>query len=279
MLKIADFNNLKVAREVDFGVYLDAGDEGEILMPSRYVPEGCKVGDEVCVFVYTDSEDRLVATTEKPYVVAGEVGVLKVKQITDFGAFLDWGVFKDILLPYSEQTADILEGDNVVVYVYVDNKSKRPVCTMKWDRHVDYTPDESLAPGTQCTAVIAGRTPLGYKALVNRKYYGLLYANEVFSTPKLGDEVTAYIKKVREDGKLDISLRPIGFVNKIGGDCEKIMQLLRANGGFMPTTDKAPAETIYATYGISKKAYKQAVGSLYKQKLIDILPNGIKLNE
>lgn len=278
MIKIGEYNKLKIAKKVDFGVYLDAGEDGEILMPRKYVPETCEAGDEVDALIYTDSEDRLVATTEKPLVYAGGLAALKVKQITDFGAFLDWGITKDLLLPFSEQTRTIAEGDVVVVYAYADNKSRRMAATMKWEKHADYNPDtETIVPGAECEITVAGQTDIGFKVLVDGRYYGLVYANEVFSDLKNGETRKAYIRKIREDGKMDISLSPVGFLNKIGGDTDKIVGKLQAAGGFLPTTDKSPAEVIYSTYGISKKSYKQAVGRLYKQHVIELMPDGIRL--
>lgn len=280
MVKIGDYNKLKIARKVDFGVYLDAGEAGEILMPAKYLPQDKKIGDEVEALVYTDSEDRLIATTETPYVLAGHVAALKVKQVTDFGAFLDWGVLKDLLLPFSEQTRSLSDGDTVVVYVYLDNKSRRLAATMRWEKHADYEPDPAvLTMGAECEIVVASKTDMGYKVLVDGKHYGIVYSNEIFSGLRLGERRKAYIRKLREDGRLDISLQPVGFRNKIGGDSDKIFEMLKAHGGFMPTTDKSPAELIYSTYGMSKKAYKQAVGRLYKERLIIIDDKGIYLKK
>lgn len=280
MVKIGDYNKLKIARKVDFGVYLDAGEAGEILMPAKYLPQDKKIGDEVEALVYTDSEDRLIATTETPYVLAGHVAALKVKQVTDFGAFLDWGVLKDLLLPFSEQTRSLSDGDTVVVYVYLDNKSRRLAATMRWEKHADYEPDPAvLTMGAECEIVVASKTDIGYKVLVDGKHYGIVYSNEIFSDLRLGERRKAYIRKLREDGRLDISLQPVGFRNKIGGDSDKIFEMLKAHGGFMPTTDKSPAELIYSTFGMSKKAYKQAVGRLYKERLIIIDDKGIYLKK
>lgn len=280
MLKIGDYNKLRIAREVDFGVYLDAGDAGEILMPAKYLPQDKKIGDEVVALIYTDSEDRLIATTETPYVLAGQVAALKVKQVTDFGAFLDWGVLKDLLLPFSEQTRPLSDGDTVVVYVYLDNKSRRLAATMRWEKHADYDPNpDVMTVGAECEIVVASKTDMGYKVLVDGKHYGIVYSNEIFSNLRLGERRKAYIRKLREDGKLDICLQPIGFRNKIGGDSDKILDMLKSRGGFIPTTDKSPAEIIYSTYGMSKKAYKQAVGRLYKERLIIIDDKGIYLKK
>lgn len=280
MLKIGDYNKLRIAREVDFGVYLDAGDAGEILMPAKYLPQDKKIGDEVVALIYTDSEDRLIATTETPYVLAGQVAALKVKQVTDFGAFLDWGVLKDLLLPFSEQTRPLSDGDTVVVYVYLDNKSRRLAATMRWEKHADYDPNpDVMTVGAECEIVVASKTDMGYKVLVDGKHYGIVYSNEIFSNLRLGERRKAYIRKLREDGKLDICLQPIGFRNKIGGDSDKILEMLKSRGGFIPTTDKSPAEIIYSTYGMSKKAYKHAVGRLYKERLIIIDDKGIYLKK
>lgn len=276
MAEIAKTNRLRIARFVDFGAYLDDGEGGEILLPAKYLPEGSREGDEIEAFVYTDSEDRLVAVTDKPLAEAGDIVPLRVTAVSDYGAFLDWGLPKDLLLPFSSQRGEIREGDTVVVHVYVDAKSGRPVATSKWDSHAE-PPGDDLKPGDECEIVAAGRTKLGYKALVNGRHYGLIFNSDVFRPLAEGDRLKAYVKNIRPDGKIDLSLSPIGFRGRIGGDEELILNKLNAAGGYIPVTDKTAPEKIYALFGISKRAYKQAVGALYRKRLVSLDPHGLRL--
>ncbi len=273
---IGSYNTLKVVKLVDFGIYLDAGAYGEVLMPTRYVPEGTKVDDMIEVFLYTDSEDRPIATTATPYAAVGDFAAMKVKAISSVGAFLDWGIMKDLLVPFSEQRRDLSEGETCVVYVYLDSKTSRVVASAKYEKFLEKEDFSELEPDMQVDIMIASKTDLGYKAIIDNKYIGLIYKNEVFKPLKLGDKLKAYIRQIREDGKIDLRLQRSGY-DAIKGEAELILNKLNACGGFIATTDKSPAELIYDTYNISKKTYKKAVGDLYKHGLIKIQPDGIKL--
>lgn len=268
---------MKINRAVDFGVYLDGGEEGEILMPKKYIPEGAKIGDVVEAFVYMDSEDRPVATTEKPLVKVGEFGALKVVEVNELGAFADWGVLKDLLIPYAEQRENLEEGQSVVVYVYLDKVSRRIVGSAKVEKFLDtYALD--VEEGDEVDLMIFGKTPMGYKAIVNGLHTGVLYKNEVFKPLRIGDQMKGFIKKIREDEKIDLSLSKIGF-EQAKDLSSIIIAKLKENGGFLRVTDKSNPEVIYQLFGESKKTFKKAVGNLYKQRLIDIEEEGLRLLE
>ncbi|MBE6339899.1 MAG: S1 RNA-binding domain-containing protein [Bacteroidales bacterium] len=268
-------NTLKVIRLVDFGVYLDGGESGDILMPKRYVPDGIREGDSVDVFVYIDSEDRPVATTEKPYAMAGEFAFLAVKSVSRFGAFLDWGVAKDLLVPYSEQLTRMEEGKSYVVYIYYDARSKRMVATERYGSFLD-----NLLPkyekGEAVQVLVSQRTPLGYRAIINNKHTGMIYASEVGSKLRIGQQLKAYILKVRDDDKIDLTLTPLGY-DKVGDLKQVIIRRLQENGGRMRVGDKTDPETIKFAFGCSKKAFKMTIGTLYKQGIINIDNDGITL--
>ena len=274
-MQIGKYNTLRVVKHVDFGVYLDGGEFGEILLPIRYVPANCEVDDRVDVFVYVDSEDRIIATTEKPFAEVGDFAALQVKSVTKFGAFLDWGLMKDLLVPFSEQKVYLEEGQLAVVYIYLDEKTNRIVGSAKLEKWVTKTP-ASFEENDQVEALIAKKTDLGYKAIINNMYLGLIYQNEIFNPVAVGQKVPAFIKQVREDGKIDVRLQRSG-AQHVMTEAERILAKLTDAGGFLPTTDKTAPEEIYATFGISKKSYKKVVGELYKRRLITIEEEGIRL--
>ena len=275
MIEIGKHNTLRVVKEVDFGVYLDDGEHGEILMPTRYVPENCKVDDELEVFLYLDSEDRIIATTEIPIAKAGEFAYLEVVSVSTVGAFLYWGIMKDLLLPFREQKQELTEGQKVFVYVYVDAESKRLVASAKIDKHIDNLP-VYYNEGDEVDIVVWAETDLGYKVILENLYSGILYKNEVFQTLEPGQKVMAYIKKVRSDDKIDLTLYKPGY-EKVDGLAQQILSYLKNHDGFMPFNDKSPAEEISKTFGISKKNFKKASGSVYKNKLITINDEGVRL--
>lgn len=277
-MNIGSYNSLKVVKRVAFGLYLDGEEAGEILLPNRYVPASAQIDDYLDVFIYTDGDDRLIATTDKPLAVVGDIVPLQVKAVGSYGAFLEWGIMKDLFLPFSEQTAELNEGDTVVVGLYVDNKTKRVVATMRWGRMLDKTLQPHFAEGDAVEVLVAAKTELGYRVLINGAFVGLVYQNEVFKTLKIGDVMPAYIHRMRADGKIDVRLRQSGYA-AIEGEAAKLLELLKQAGGFLPTTDKSPAETIYEVCGMSKKTYKKAVGELYKKRLIVLKEQGIALNE
>jgi len=278
MVEIGKYNTLRVVKEVDFGIYLDGGEEyGEILMPSRYVPEDVKPDDELEVFIYNDSEDRVIATTEKPYVTTGEFRFLKVKAVNRIGAFLDWGLPKDLLVPFREQKAKMVEGGTYLVYVYLDDETDRIVASAKIDKFLDNRIPE-YETGDEVDLLIAEKTDLGFKAIVDGSFWGMIYENEIFTPVETGLYLKGYIKKVRDDDKLDISLQKEGY-DQVDGISQNILEKLKEAGGFLAVSDKSPAEMIYHMFGISKKNFKKAIGSLYKKKFITISKEGIKLSK
>jgi predicted RNA-binding protein (virulence factor B family) len=275
VVNIGRYNNLKVIKEVDFGVYLDGETEGEILMPIRYVPASCKVGDYVDVFLYLDSEDRPIATTETPFAQVGEFAMLRVKSVNKIGTFLDWGIMKDLLVPFREQKVTMTEGRSYLVYIYVDEESKRIVASAKLGKFLDKSvPDYPV--GQEVNLVIESETDLGYKAIINNSHWGILYENEVFEQLAKGLKIKGYIKKIRPDNKIDLSLHPLGY-EKVDPLTQMILDELKKEGGFIAVSDKSDAEEVYRVFGISKKSFKQAVGALYKRRLITISPEGIRL--
>jgi len=274
MAEIGVLNNLRVVKEVDFGVYLDGGEHGEILLPRRYVPENCKVDDNIRVFIYLDSEDRLIATTERPYAMVGDFALLKVVAVESAGAFLDWGLPKDLLVPFSEQSPIMEEGKSYVVRVYVD-KSNRIAGTTRLDKYLD-NDTGNFHVSQKVELLICNQTDIGYKAIVNGTHWGVLYYNEVFQSLKSGQKTKGYIKKVRDDNKIDLCLQKLGY-DKVDDITETILGVLKEQGGFISVTDKSTPETIHKLFGVSKKTYKKAIGAIYRKRLITIENNGIKL--
>lgn len=274
MLRIGRENRLKVTSRVDFGLYLDGEEAGEILLPKRYVPKDCDLGSMLEVFVYRDSKDRLIATTEKPLVRVGEFARLKVVGVDRMGVFLDWGLPKDLLLPFAEQTKRPREGDEVAVYVYVD-KSGRICASMRLEKHLE---KEELfyREGQEVDLWIAAKTDLGFAAIIGKRHLGLLYDNEIFQPLKPGLEVRGIIKKLRDDGKIDLTLQKTRG-REASEDLEtKIMNLLKEREGFLALHDKTPPEEIYSLFGVSKKKFKASLGRLYKRRLIIIEKNGVR---
>ena len=276
MAEIGKYNKLRVIKEVDFGVYLDGEKEGEILMPLRYVPKDCQVGDYVDVFLYLDSEDRLVATTEKPYAQVGEFAMLRVKSANKIGAFLDWGIMKDLLVPFREQKVTMTEERSYLVCIYVDEETQRIAASAKLNKFLDKTLPE-YAVGQEVELIIESETDLGYKAIINNSHWGILYENEVFEQLAKGLKLKGYIKKIRTDNKIDLSLHPLGY-DKVDPITQMILDELKKERGFIAVSDKSDAELVYRVFGISKKSFKQAVGALYKRRLITIEKDGIRLN-
>jgi uncharacterized protein len=277
MNKLGTFQALEVMRLVDFGAYLDGQELGDILLPKRYMPEGCKPGDFLEVFIYLDSEDRIIATTEEPLATAGDFALLKVVSVNQVGAFVDWGLPKDLLVPFSEQKSKMEEGHWYIVYVYVDDESRRMVATTKLDKYLDNVPPE-YHPGQEVQLMIHSKTDIGYKAIVNNMHWGMLYQNEVFRPLNSGEQLPGYIKQVREDEKLDLSLQKPGIESAMDLS-DRILSMLKEQGGFLAVTDKSSPETIYSFFGESKKNYKRAVGMLYKKRIITMESDGIRLNQ
>ncbi len=267
MVEIGKYNTLTVVKIVDFGVYLDGGERGEILMPKEYVPTNCSPDDEVEVFVYFDSEDRIVATTEIPAIQVGEFAFLKVVAVSKVGAFLGWGLRKDLFVPFREQRDPMVEGKSYLVYAYVDKASDRIVASTKIEKFLDQVfPD--YEPGEEVEILIARKTDLGYAVIVNHAHWGLVYDNEIFRPLKIGQKMRGYIKTVREDEKIDVSLQPAGY-GKIEGLAGMILEKLK-DGGVLDLSDKSEPAEIYRVFGCSKKNYKKALGTLLKQGIIEI---------
>ena len=277
MAEIGKLNNLIALKKVEFGVYFDGEQLGEILLPSKYVPEDLEIDDVIEVFIYRDSEDRIITTTEKPFAMVGEFALLKVLSVTKFGAFLDWGLSKNLLVPYSEQKQKMEEGKSYVVYIYLDEKSQRITASAKLDRFSDLTPIE-YNEGEEVDLFICDKTNIGYKAIIGGTHLGILYENEVFQKLDMGQQIKGYIKKIREDNKIDLSLQKSGYEN-VDEVTEKILTKLKERDGFIPVTDKSPPEVISEIFGVSKKTFKKSIGALYKKRLISIDDDGIKSNE
>jgi len=277
MAQVGRFNKLEVVKEVDFGVYLDGAELGSILLPQRYMPEDCELGDWIDVFLYFDSEDLLIATTETPKVEVGRCEMLKVIDINNAGAFMDWGLPKDLLVPYSEQLKPMEVGYSYVVYVFHDQDSDRIAASTRLQ---DYLAEESvwIKPRQAVDLLIAGRTDLGYKAVINNQYLGLIFRDDAFRPLKVGERLPGFIKNIRSDGKIDlvISQGTLQGDHDLG---EQIIESLRASGGVSTLTDKSQPDEIYRTFKVSKKKYKQALGSLYRSKRILLSAEKIQLVE
>ena len=274
-IELGKFNQLEVVKQVDFGMYLDGGEGGEILLPTRYVPEDCKVGDWLNVFLYLDNEERLIATTLTPLVQVGEFACLEVSWVNQFGAFLNWGLMKDLFVPFSEQKMKMQVGNKYVIHAYIDDESFRIVASAKVDRYLSKE-KAPYQPGEEVNILIWQKTDLGFKAIIENMYSGLLYDSEIFQTLHTGDTLKAYIKQVREDGKIDLILQKPGF-EKVDDFSKTLYHYIADHGGRIGLNDKSPAEEIYDVFGVSKKTFKKAVGDLYKKRLILLHEDGIEL--
>ncbi|WP_313739459.1 S1-like domain-containing RNA-binding protein [Pseudomonas sp.] len=270
MALLGRFNSLQIVKHTDFGLYLDGGADGEILLPRRYIPKDTptEVEDWLNVFIYLDSEDQLIATTEKPKIQVGEFASLKVKDINGAGLFLDWGLSKDLLMPYSEESRPLKIGDYCVVHAYLDKRTRRITATARLDRYLDTTP-AAYQPGQPVQLLVAGETPMGFKAIINNRHWGLIHKNEVFKFLRSGMHEQGFIKEVRHDGKIALSLQPVG-ASLADGLQEQIMARLTAAGGTLPVCDKSDPQVIAQLFNVSKGNFKKAIGALFKQGLIVI---------
>ncbi|MGY0400058.1 MAG: CvfB family protein [Ostreibacterium sp.] len=269
---IGKYNTLIVTKVVDFGLYLDGGSEesgwSDILLPARYAPADCNVGDEVRVFIYFDSEDRIIATTETPKATVGQFAYLRVIDVNTNGAFLQWGLSKDLLVPYSQQTNKMRQGAYYLVYIYQDDQSERIVASSKLNHFVNKTPPK-YQPNEHVHCIIMAQTDLGYKAIINHQHTGMFYHNEIFTTLKTGQAITANINKVRDDGKIDLLLEAPNKQDLSTLE-QAILDKLMVNNGTLPIGDKTSPKVIYQLFGVSKKNFKRAVSRLYKQRLISV---------
>ena len=275
MTEIGKINRLTVLRSSDHGLILDGGDLGDILMPNRYAPCNWDDGEALEVFVMLDSEDRVIATTERPLAMVDEFACLRVVAATRIGAFLDWGLPKDLLVPFREQKLPLQEGQSVIVRIYLDETSGRIAASTKLDKFLDRG-RPNYPPGEKVQLLICGQTDLGFKAIINNRHWGVIFHNEVFQPLEKGQRIEGYIKQVRFDGKIDLSLQAVD-ANRFGTLADQIVDYLKKQGGFMPVTDKSPPQVIYNLFGVSKKTYKRAIGGLYKKRLITFENNGTKL--
>lgn len=268
-------NLLKAAWKVDFGMYLEGDEEGKILLPTRYVPEDLEVGDEIEVFVYLDNEERRVATTLDPKAMVGDFAYLEVAWVNEFGAFLDWGLMKDLFCPFREQKKRMETGRSYIVHVHLDEESYRIMASAKVEKWLE-NDTSLLSVGDKVSALIWQKTDLGFKAIIENKYGALLYDSQVFKDIHTGDRVDAYITKIRPDGKIDIALQPSGRQHT-EDFAEQLLHYLQYRGGRCRLGDKSSAEEIKEQFGVSKKTYKRAIGDLYKRRLITITEDGIEL--
>jgi hypothetical protein len=274
-VKLGKMNDLTVVKTVDFGVYLDGGEEGEILLPTRYVPENCQPGDTVKVFLYLDSEERLIATTLTPLVQVDEFAFLEVAWVNEYGAFLNWGLMKDLFVPFREQKQKMRVGQSYLIHAHIDEESYRIMASAKVERYLSkemptYKEKEKVP------VLVWQRTDLGYKVIVENRFSGMLYHNELFQPIEPGMRLEAYVKQVRPDGKLDLTLQLSGG-RKVDDFAEVLLKYVQEHRGFIPYHDKSEAEEIYEEFEVSKKTFKKAVGDLYKKRLIQLERNGIRL--
>ena len=275
MIKVGKTNTLAITKEVDFGLYLDGGDKGEILMPSRYAPEKFEIGDELEVFIYLDSEDRLVAITDTPYCEVGQCAHLKVTSSSPFGGFLDWGLLKDLLVPFKEQLIPMLVGNSYAVYLYID-VTGRIAASSKLSDYIKEEEGFDFRKGQEVSLLIARQNDFGYKAVINDEFMGLIHNIDILQPIKVGDKMSGFIKNVREDGKIDLTLQGQGG-KSINNLSETILDFIKDEGGETNITDKSPPELIYKTFNASKGNYKRALGKLYRQRLITIEEDKVKL--
>ena len=276
-IKLGQINSLKVVKSVDFGVYLDGGEAGEILLPVRYVPKGCKPGDELDVFVYLDNEERLIATTEMPLAQVGDFACLRVAWTNKFGAFLHWGPMKDLFVPFREQKMRMQLDRFYIVHVHIDEETYRIVASAKVEKYLSEE-KPPYAPDDEVEGLVWQKTDLGFKVIVDNRFAGLLYDTEIFTSLRTGDKRRMFVRQVRPDGKIDLALKPRGQA-AVEDFSDVLLRHLQTNAGSTPLCDKSPAEEIYSVFGVSKKVFKKAVGDLYKKRLIELSDAGLKLIE
>ncbi|NCX95502.1 MAG: hypothetical protein EBX41_03665 [Chitinophagia bacterium] len=274
MLSAGSYYTLKVVKTVPFGIYLDA-DGLDVLLPLRYVTPDMKQGTDVDIFLYHDNEGRLIATTDSPLCAVGEIAYLEVVNTSPHGAFLHWGIMKDVFIPFSQMRSKMQPGNKYFVALYVDELTGRVAATEKIDDLISNT-NLTVKENEQVKLLVFGKTDLGYKVIVNNKHIGLLYYDDVFKELDLGQRVNGFIKTIRPNNKLDVMLGIQGYA-KVEGEEQRILALLKNNNGFLPYNDKSNPDVIYTFFGYSKRNFKMIIGALYKKRLISIEPNGIKL--
>ena len=276
MVKVGEYNTLKVIKAVDFGMYLDGGSD-EILLPKRYVPKNLKVDDEISVFVYHDNDGRLIATTDKPIATVGEIAMMEVADVNSAGAFVKWGIMKDVFVPISLQERKMRAGDKRLIRLFIDEQTGRVTGTEKIDKYLSNY-ELTVAEHEPVDLVVYQKTDIGYKVIVNSKHMGVLHFNEVFRELEVGEKLKGFVKHIRPDNKIDVSPGVKGYT-KVQGEEEHILSYLRNNSGYMPFNDKSSPEDIHATFGMSKKTFKMTLGALYKKRLVSFTQTGTKLED
>lgn len=280
-LRLGDYNTLRITRFTDHGAYLDGGELGEILMPKAYVKREMRPGDEVDVFVYLDQSERLVGTLETPLARVGDFAFLKVAWVNEFGAFLDWGLMKDLFVPFREQKMPMMQGRSYLVHIHIDEETQRIVASAKVERYLQPATPVDYHRGQELEVIVQQKTPLGFKVIADNRCAGLIYDDQIFQVdpPHAGDVLTATVVKVRTDGKLDLSIQRIGKGRFRDFADQLLDELKNAEGGILPYSDSSSPEDLRDRFGISKKTFKRAVGTLYKQGLIELRDSEIKLKQ
>jgi predicted RNA-binding protein (virulence factor B family) len=275
MVQIGKMNTLSIKGTQVYGIHLDGGDSGDILLRDKSAAQKYQSGDEIDVFVYVDREQRLLGTTQKPYAMVGEFALLRVVADSAAGAFMGWGLENDLFVPKSEQQDNMREGKSYVVHLFLSEKHNRITASSKLDKFLDLQPPE-YEEGEEVDLIVYSKTDLGYGAVVNGSHTGMIYQSEVFQKLGIGQRLKGYIKKIREDLKIDLRLQQTGY-QVVDGISQSILETIKDNGGTIGVTDKSPPEEIYALFGVSKKVFKKAIGGLYKKKLIIIETDALKI--
>lgn len=273
MIELGNYNTLKILRETAVGLFLGDDDVDDLLLPLKYVPDDFRIGDDINVFCYLDHEERPIATTLKPLIKRNSFGCLRVAEVNDFGAFLDWGLEKHLLVPFREQQTKMIEGESYVVFCYLDEKTFRLVASSRLDKFTE-NEEISLNPKEEVDLLVSRRSELGWNVIINNKYEGLVFKSEVFQPMKVGATLKGYVKKIREDNKIDISLKPIGHLG-LEPAAKQIFEQLELANGYIPIHDKSSPEDIQGMFQMSKKTFKKAIGALYKERKIEIKSDGI----
>lgn len=277
MIPIGQHQDLTILRHTTVGLFLgdEEGDE-DVLLPNKYCPQNFEIGDKINVFVYRDHEERIIATNLKPKILLHQFALLRVTSVSNIGAFLDWGLEKELLVPFREQRQKMEEGRWYIVYLDLDEKTDRLYATNKIEKRLK-NDQLTVIEGEAVDLIVMKKTDLGFSVIVNQLHEGLIFDSDIFTKLNIGDKIKGYVKQIRDDNKIDVSLQPIGFENFNDPNCELILSKLKAQKGFFSITDKSTPEEIYSKFGISKKAFKKAIGTLYKQRKIILQPEGIKL--
>lgn len=275
MIHLGEYNTLEILRDTEPGLFLGDGNDGEVLLPNRYVPEVFELGDKIEVFVYLDNEERPVATTDKPYIKKGDFALLRCNQVNEFGAFLDWGLVKELFCPFREQAFKMKAGGWYLVHCYLDDETRRLVGSSKTNRFLD-NKELTVAQFDEVDLIVSHPSELGMNVIVNKVHLGLIFRDDIYKEMSVGDRLKGTVKKVRPDNKLDITLNQIGYRN-IEPNAEHILNELHDNSGFLPLNDKSDPEKIKDMMQMSKKSFKKAIGSLYKGRQIEIKEDGIYL--